>query len=52
MEKEESKLGNLEPSGHTKINGVLPKREQLITMKARQWGGDINPQELGVVLCD
>lgn len=35
MEKKENKLGNLEPSGRAKINGVLTKREQLITMKAR-----------------
>lgn len=42
--------GNLEPIGQAKINGVLTKRKQLITMKASQWGGDIHPGELGEVL--
>lgn len=49
---EENKLGNLEPKGQARINGVLTKREQLITVKARQRGGDICPGELEVVLCD
>lgn len=50
--KEENKLGNLEPNDQAKINGVLTKREQLITVKARQRGGDIRPGDLEVVLCD
>lgn len=33
--KEENKQGNLEPKGQAKINGVLTKREQLIT--AGRW---------------
>lgn len=45
MEKGENKPGNLKPSGQAEINGVLTKREQLITMKARQRDGDIHPGE-------
>lgn len=44
-EKEINKLGNLEQSGHTKINGFLTNTEQLIIIEQRVPSDVINASE-------
>ncbi len=50
LEKRANKPGNLEQSGHTKINDFLTNPEQLIIMEQRKPGDVINREGLGVII--